>query len=593
MSGQDIFFRDVEQFYNINGNIFKRRGAWFALMCRDNAYGRTELSLVTLRGGSVRAKDGNTLIGIVPTFEGRRLPFVVKSEPDQITLLTRRGSVRMTFASPTMIVAEGDRGMGLRMDKTMEQHEVVKPRKDGAWEADFRWTCSVIFKGVGGSSFGFEGAWDWDKLSSAEIKGVTRPAPDGRFTLIMEEFTHAGMVRDSYPSYEQARADMRADWESFFAGMPKFIEPYERARAEAEYTLWSYLIDPTGTVTHKMIVMIGTEIASQWQMCQNAVALQEHMDIAMDLLLSPLDRVSPLGQFSDLYNDATVVTQFVKPPMHGWAIKQIMKRHDLLKEAGREKTETLYQAVGRWGNWFMDYRDEDGDGLPSFEHGDETGFDDCTLFTDHMQMTTPDLSAYLVLLFEAEGDLASLLGRPADEIKAWYDRSRALLDRMIEKMWDGEHFVGIVPYTGEKLFSSSFIHYLPIILGDRLPADIVDKLAHDLTVEGEFLTPYGIATERLDSDLLNVTGMSISRGNIVPPGMIYICTGLFESRRRDAGRLIAERYCTALMQQGMPFLINPIAGNTAGYHGGSWPACAYTIICRLLSEDAASAANEA
>lgn len=586
MSERDMYFRDVKQFYNINGNLFKRRGAWLALFCRDNAYGRTGLYLGTLRGGSVRAKDANKLIDIVPTYRGRRQPFVVQAEADQLTLLTRYGSVRFTYASPTMIVAEGDRDMGLSMEKIMEQHENVKLRKDGAWEAAFRWTCSVIFKGVNGSGFDFDCQWDWDKLSSAEIKGATRPGSDGTFTLIMEEFTHAGWVRDEYPSYQQAKADMRADWESFYAAMPKFIEPYESARAEAEYTLWSYLMDPTGTITHNMILMISSEIASQWQMCQNAVALQEHPDLAIELLLSPLDRVSPVGQFSDLYNDATGVTQFIKPPMHGWAIKQIMKHHDLLAEVGREKTEQLYQAVGRWGDWFMNYRDDDGDGLPSYEHGDETGFDDCTLFIDHMQMTSPDLSAYLVLLFEAEGDLAGLLGRSEEEANAWYDKSKALLERMIEDMWDGEHFVGLVPYTREKVFSKSFIHYLPIILGDRLPAEIVDKIAHDLTVEGEFLSPYGIATERMDSDWLNVTERSISRGNIVPPGMIYICTGLFESRRRDAGRLIAGRYCTALMKQGMPFLINPLAGNVFGFSGGSWPACAYTIIGRLITEDA-------
>ncbi|NMA38531.1 MAG: hypothetical protein GX942_09555, partial [Papillibacter sp.] len=94
-----------------------------------------------------------------------------------------------------------------------------------------------------------------------------------------------------------------------------------------------------------MLVMIGTEIISQWQMCQNAVALMEHMDTAIDLLLGPLDRVSPVGQFSDLYNDTFTVTQFVKPPVHGWAIKSIMKRHDLLKEVPRDKLELLYVSV--------------------------------------------------------------------------------------------------------------------------------------------------------------------------------------------------------------------------------------------------------
>ena len=582
----DPYFSDVKQFYRINGNLFKRRGAWCALFVRENRFGTTSLYLGTLRGASIRAREGHKLINITPTFEGRKVPFVAQADAAELTLLTRHGNVRFTFAEPTMLVAEGDPGMGLRLEKIMEQHEVVKPRRDGAWEAIFRWSCSFIFKGVEGSSFDFDAKWDWEKLSSFEVKGNTHPGPDGRFTLIMEEFTHAGWVREAYPTYAEARAAMQADWEAFYAKMPAFVEPFEAGRREAEYTLWSYLTAPTGTVSHTMILMIGAEMASQWQMCQNAVALQEHMDIAFDLLLSPLDRVSPVGQFSDLYNDAITVTQMVKPPMHGWALKQIMRRHDLLQEVPRDQIELLYESIGRWGDWFMTYRDDDQDGLPSFEHGDETGFDDSTLFREHMQVTSPDLSAYLVLLFEAVGDLAKLLGKPEEETAAWYKKSKDLLARMIDKLWDGERFVGLVPYTHEHIVSDSFVHYLPIILGDRLPQAIVNKMADDLSVEGMWLSPYGVASERMDSDYFDATGMAIGCGNIAPPGNIYICTGLFESSRKEVGKMIAERYCAALKDQGYALLIHPLLGNIMPYHGGSWPACAYAIIGRLLTEEA-------
>jgi hypothetical protein len=580
----DPYFRNLKQFYRIDGNIFKRRGAWFALFCRGTAYGSSEVFLGTYRGSSIRNKNGNRLLSLIPTYEGRRVPFAVQAEAAELTLLTKHGNIRFTYASATQLIAEGDAGMGLRLEKIMEQHEVVKPRKNGSWEAAFRWSCSIIFTPLNGSALDFGDYWDWEKLSSFEARGITKPGPDGKFTLVFEEFTHAGWVRDSYPTYNEAKADMQKDWEDFYARLPEFIAPYEEGRREAAYTLWSYQVAPTGSIAHTMLVMIGTEIISQWQMCQNAVALMEHMDTAIDLLLGPLDRVSPVGQFSDLYNDTFTVTQFVKPPVHGWAIKSIMKRHDLLKEVPRDKLELLYVSVGRWGDWFMNYRDDDGDGIPSFEHGDETGFDDSTLFKDHMIVSSPDLSAYLVLLFEAVGDLAKLLGKSEEEAAGWYKKSSELLDKMISRMWDGERFVGLVPYTGEHLVSDSIIHYLPIILGDRLPRHIVDKIADDLSVEGEFLCEYGVATERIGSDFFEPTGRSICHGNIVPPAMIYICCGLLESSRRETGRMIAERYCTALKDAHMPFLINPLSGAQMGYFGGSWPACAYMIIARLLSE---------
>jgi hypothetical protein len=584
MERKDPFFRDVKNFYPPTGGIFKRRGSWFGISVTANGYGMAAVHLATLHGGSARARDGSKLIDFCPTYQGRKVPFVVQRLSDELILLTRYGSVRFTFASPTLLMAEGDREMGLCFEKSMEQHETVKPRAGGAWEAAFRWTCSMVFRGLEGSGFSFGSYWNWDKLSSGDIKGVTTPGPDGRFTLAMEEFTHAAYPREDYPGYAEAKKDMREDWESFYAAMPKFAEPYEQGRERAEYTLWSLLTDPTMGIDHTMIVMIGQEIASQWQVCQNAVALEPHLDISLSLLMGPLDRVSPYGQFSDLYNDVTTVTQMIKPPVHGWSILQLMKYRDLKKELTPAQLEEMYKAISAWGRWFLDCRDEDGDGLPAFEHGDETGFDDCTLFIDHMQMASPDLSAYLVLLYEALGKLAALLDKPQEGAQ-WEKTSKDMLETMLAKQWDGEHFVGVVPWTGEKVFSGSLVHYIPAVLGNRLPKEVLDKLADDLTEEGVFLSPWGLSMERMDSDWFEATGRSIARGNIVPPGMLFICAGLLESSRRDAGRLIADRYCTALKDFGMPFLIHPILGNTFGFAGGSWPACVYTILGRMLTED--------
>ncbi len=380
MAERDPFFRDVKSFFPPVGSIFKRRGSWFGITVRSSSYGSSAMFLSTLHGGACRAKDGNKLIDLYPTFEGRRVPYVVQREADELILLTRYGNVRFTFGSSTLLMAEGDPGMGLHFEKNCEQHETVKPRKGGAWEFAFRWTCSLVFRGLEGSGFTFDKYWDAPKLSSGEVKGDTVPGPDGRFTLALEEFTHAAYPREDYPAYAAARADMRKDWEDFYAAMPKFIEPFEQGRERAEYTLWSLLTDPTLGLDHTMIVMLGNEIASQWQVCQDGAALEPHLETALDLILGPLDRVSPYGQFCDLYNDVTTVTQMIKPPVHGWAILEIMRHRDLKKEGPKEKLEELYTAVGRWGQWFLDCRDEDGDGIPAYEHGDETVFDDCTLF---------------------------------------------------------------------------------------------------------------------------------------------------------------------------------------------------------------------
>jgi hypothetical protein len=48
---------------------------------------------------------------------------------------------------------------------------------------------------------------------------------------------------------------------------------------------------------YTLIQMFAGIMASQWQLCQNAVALQENFDVALDLLLAPLDRASEEGSW--------------------------------------------------------------------------------------------------------------------------------------------------------------------------------------------------------------------------------------------------------------------------------------------------------
>ncbi len=129
---------------NINGSMFKRSGAWFGLFQKGSIYGDTALHLGTCHGIAAKAPDKNKLIDIYPTYEGRKVPYTIKTVPAEMTLVTSHGNVRFTFADKTKLMAEGDAGMGLLFEKTMAQHETVHPRKNGAWEAVFRLSSSFI-----------------------------------------------------------------------------------------------------------------------------------------------------------------------------------------------------------------------------------------------------------------------------------------------------------------------------------------------------------------------------------------------------------------------------------------------------------------
>lgn len=580
----DQFFRDRGQLFLMSNSMFSRRGSWSALFADGDAYGSCSLFLGNNHGDAIRTGSYNKLFRLYPTFGGRTVPFALETSAAELTVHTRHGDVRFTFADETKIYAQGDPGMGLRITRDAGGYESLKKRKDGAWESLPRSAGAYLFKGLEGSAIDFCDNWNWYKLSSGEFNGNTRMGPDGRFTLVIEEFTYSAVVRDKYPTYAEAKASMQSEWDAFLSKMPHFTEPYEEKREHCAYILWSYLLAPTELTQKPLILMFPGIMASQWQLVQNAVALQEHPELSIDLLLAPIERQSKEGQLADSYDDAKVAANGIKPPIYGWALKQIMRHHDIASQWPRDKIQRLYEGAGRWADWFMNYRDDDADGIPALEHPADTGFDEVTLFRDSPQMVSPDLPAYLVLAFEAQGDLAKILGRPEEEIEGWYEKSRTLLRLMLEKMWDGEHFTGLVPYTFEPVFSGSLVHYIPIILAGRLPEHIIRKLAADLSEEGALLSPYGLATERMsDSDYYETQGVQMGRGGIDPPAELFVCTGLWDSGCRDLAKLIAERYCTRLKDGGFSHIISPVTGVGSRFWG-SWSRCVYTILCRMISE---------
>ena len=582
----DPFFRDAKQYFPVNLYKFSRAGAFMALTIDNVKYGRGTLTLTTCRGNRTHGQtnEGARLYRIFATYEGKRVPFATQQTgPAELVLHTRHGDIRFTWASYTRLMAEGDPGMGLEWTRNAAMYESIRPRKDGAWENVPRSANPMCFKGLEGSGFTFKNTWDWYTFSATSIDGFTTPAPDGTFTLAVEEFPYMVKVPDDYCTFAEAQADMLASWERFWAAYPKLAEPYSQKAEETAYDLWTMLVGPSALTPRWMMQMFPGVMVSQWQLVQNGVALQDIPDLSRSLLMAPLERQGETGQLADGYDEAQLATGGIKPPIYGWALKNVMARHDLAKEWPREDLEKLYVGAGKWADWFMECRDDDGDGLPGFDNGAGTGFDEITPYFDGEPMATPDLCAYEVLNFEAQGDLAKLLGKPQAEIDAWYKKSKDLLARMLDKMWTGEHFVCLKQYTHEPVFTGSSLFYIPLILGSRLPQDVLDKLTADLMREDHLLTPYGIASEDIQTDYFEMIGTRMGSGAISPPGEIFILTGMWEGGKKKEAKLIIDRYLGALMQKGFPHYLDPISGD-GSFPGGTWCRNCFTILARMVSE---------
>jgi putative NADH-flavin reductase len=581
MVSDSMFFQDSKRLFSLTNFPFYRSGGYFGVylsQVSDDSYGSAEPYLGSRRG--IAPADG-ILFKFVPTYKGRKVACAVQATATELTIRTRHGNLYLCFAEPSLLLIKGDPDLGIRLNKTLGGHQQLKSRGPNAWECVMGYSGCTVYRVLRGKGV-VDAPWVWEELSTPRAQLDVTPDSGSGILLAVEEFAYAGWVRDSYPGYDEGLASARQDWEGFLATIPHFPKPFEEKRELAAYALWSHLVGPSGRIKRPYMYMFPTNSASSWQMCFNAVALGSiDLTIATELLLNMLDQQSPVGQLPDFYDDSRLYAAQLKPPIQGWALKLLMEKHDLGKAIPKDKLEALYTGFARWGDWFMKYRDDDHDGLPQYDCGDESGCDDGTVFQFGKAVSTPDLCAELALLWESLGDIAKMLGKGAAEVEGWYQRSKDMIAKMVKTYWTGERFIAKISGTHEVVATDSCEYYLTLILGKRLPQEIIDKLAADLSVEGDLLTPYGLASEKLSTSDDLALGMHMARAYVLPPYNMLIATGLYDAGKVELAKKIARRYCQTVKDGGFIMLINPFRG-TMGMSGGSWTACAYIILSELL-----------
>src|SRR5512140_1255592 len=111
------------------------------------------------------------------------------------------------------------------------------------------------------------------------------------------------------------------------------------------------------------------------------------------------------GAIADSLSDRTMAWSWSKPPIHGWTLLELMKQPALAE------TRRLREAYGRlvaWTRWWLEHRDADGDGACDYHHGNDSGWDNATVFDGGCPLEGADLTAFLVA---QAGALAEVAGR--------------------------------------------------------------------------------------------------------------------------------------------------------------------------------------
>ncbi|GAA3302231.1 glycogen debranching protein [Dactylosporangium vinaceum] len=528
--------------FAIRDTPFSHPGSWFGISpVIAQGHVADDLHLVSHQSGM------HAVLRFVPAAAGT----AVTATPARLEWVHGSGRIELTYETPDTVRLRGA-GLGLTVcaaASTLTPFSgtyLYRDPVDGAhvftnYETGRRYRLTVLT----GAEPGVRGA---EALGPAE-RGVVLGA--GHWEIAIEEY--AG----ERPPYRPALgfdAAVKAAHERFTA-FADAVAPWRDASTPAAelaaYVLWSATVAPAGFVTRPAVLMSKhwMDKVWSWDHCFNALALAAgDPALAWDQIRLVFDHQDDSGALPDSITHSEVLYNFVKPPIHGWALARL----------GGPRDPRTYEQLARWTEFWLTARRAPGEELPHYQHGNDSGWDNATLFDAGRVVQAPDLAAFLILQLRELG---------------WHERADRLRAALLERLWDGERFVARAPGSGGAWSTPSLLFCMPIVLGDELPPEVRDALAGQIRAH---LTEHGLATERPDSGHYEADGYW--RGPIWAPSTVLIEDGLRRAGHTGLADEISARFRALCERSGFAENFDAHTGAGLRDRAYTWTASAYLIL---------------
>jgi glycogen debranching enzyme len=566
--------RDLEQV------PFSLRGAWFGLnrlpFARAAELGKPPaLYLRTYRGNVPMNHREIAALSFLDA-RGRELSVSDHATAARARFAGPRGAfVEAVFADPRTLVLHG-KGLALRLVLVPSAYDYARPAAENLWELNlFSQRLQLLLQRQLGACV-VEAPWDAQRSTAITVTlgGDGRP---WRATLTEFFVTPPPAPPPARPA-ELARAHAAA-FAAFAENLPPVPSRLADARELAARVLWTSLVAPSGQLRREGMLMSKNWMVNiwSWDHCFNAIALAPgHPGLAWDQWAVMFDHQHESGALPDTLNDRDLVLNFTKPPVHGWALREMMAC------GFRPTPAQLRQAalwLERWTDWWFAHRDDDRDGLPQYNHGNDSGWDNATCFGAGMPVEGPDLAAFLAVQMDVLAALhLRLKNKPA--AARWTARADDLVRRLLAHSWRGDRFVA--PRSGDHALAAgdSLVAFMPLLLGRRLPAEVLRTLLAGLAEPGRFLTAHGPATESPRSPLYEPDGYW--RGPIWAPSTQLLVAALDGVGETRLAREVSRRFCATFARSGSAENFDALTGEGLRDRAYTWTASAFLTLAAGL-----------
>lgn len=414
---------------------------------------------------------------------------------------------------------------------------------------------------------------DWDRIKTT--RGILTFTGE-KIDVDVERYQCVPIKKKINLSYDEELQLSKIAFNRFKEKIPKIKNNcFEKGKDLAAYITYSIVVHPLGNLPNYAMYMSKNWMTNiwSWDNCFNALGLCiGNEKLALEQLLIFSSKQTACGILPDTMNNLYCSYSCCKPPIEGWTYLKMMALNDYFKQ--ENQLIPIYEQLKGLENYWTQHRIFENYPLPYYNHGNDSGWDNATIFSDGMPVTSPDLPTYLIKLYEAMEKIAELLGLFKEE-KTYKEKGNKILKVMIDYLWDGKSFRSYNHNTKSFITTgNSLIELIPLLLADRLPNNIVSKLLSKL-INSSFITKHGIATEAIDSPLYEEKGYW--RGPIWAPTTLLFVDALREVGEIVLSKKIANVFCENAQKYGMCENYDPITGQ-----GWDDPAFAWTSNVFLL-----------
>ncbi len=508
--------------------------------------------------------------------DGVSVPFVAEATATELRLTAGRRRVRLCMADAVRdTVRIRGEGAGVRLRAVAGIGNVAQPMGARRWSVNARQSYCRFMASVMTGRLDADCPWQPRGLSPMTLD--LQPDGDQALDAAIDRYGSTWEDRDR-PSFDDCVAAVERDWRAWLAIQPTSRAEFRETARLAAYVNWASGIRAGGLIARPAILMSKVQMDNvwSWDHCFNAMALSyQAPELAFDQWMTPFDRQDEFGALPDACNPAVEHFNFCKPPVHGWALQFLMDRQPAFFTRGR--LAAAYDRLSRWTDWWLTHRRMPGDALPYYLHGNDSGWDNATMFDAGAPLVAPDLAAFLAVQCETVGRIAAKLGKPR-EARRWEARGRTLVTALLDELWKGDRFVARRASDRFEVRGDSLVPAMPILLGRRLPPAVARALVARLRLH---LTEWGLATERTTS--AEYTSDGYWRGPVWAPCTMVAVAGLSELGYAALAKRIALRFCRLCAKSGFAENFDAIDGAPLRDTAYTWTSSTFLVLAHAYT----------